>query len=84
MPKVYALHAKARKLWHPNGNFRFDDNGESNWPLDQFTKRRIRDGDISLKPPEKREGEEAQQEPQESGRRRRSEHHPHRDETPSS
>jgi hypothetical protein len=55
MAKVYALkeHVK-RDMFYPIGRIKFNDDGESDWPLDQFTQRRIRDGDISFDPPTKR------------------------------
>jgi hypothetical protein len=50
--KVYALKENVRKyIHHPKGGYRFDQNGEADWPDDQFTQRRIIDGDISLTPP---------------------------------
>lgn len=69
--KVYALHDKAKKLWHVPYGYTFDENGESDWPNDQFTKRRIRDGDISTTSPVKA-SEGGQQE--ETRRRARIEH----------
>ena len=52
MPKVYALKDSVkRNIFHPVGRFRFDDNGVADWPIDQFTRRRIRDRDVSLEPP---------------------------------
>ena len=52
MPKVYALKDNVKKfIFHPSGKIRFDENGVADWPLDQFTQRRIKDGDVSLTPP---------------------------------
>ena len=54
--KVYALKDNVKKfIRHMPTGYRFDENGVSDWPDDQFTRRRIRDGDISLEPPQKRE-----------------------------
>jgi len=52
--RVYALkeHVK-RSIWHPIGHMKFNANGVADWPNDQFTRRRLRDGDISLTPPTK-------------------------------
>jgi hypothetical protein len=33
---------------HPNGNLGFPKEGSAEWPLDQFTLRRLHDGDITL------------------------------------
>lgn len=71
MPKVYALTDKAKKLWHVPGGYKFNADGVSDWPYDQFTKRRIRDGDISLEPPQQREGQKAEREEPHSRRRLR-------------
>lgn len=60
MPKVRALTDKAKKLWHVPGGFRFNDQGISDWPYDQFTKRRIRDGDIELVDKPQQQGHHAQ------------------------
>jgi hypothetical protein len=52
MPKVYALKDNVKKfIKHPAGATQFDENGVAEWPMDQFTQRRIRDGDISLHAP---------------------------------
>ena len=56
--KVRALHDKAKKLWHVPMGYRFNDEGISDWPDDQFTKRRIRDGDIEVVEEQKSEGEQ--------------------------
>jgi hypothetical protein len=65
MVKVYALkdHVK-QNIKYPIGNIAFDENGEADWPHDQFTQRRIRDGDISLEPPTKRLGHERAHKPE--------------------
>jgi hypothetical protein len=55
MPKIYALkpHVRNNVIRHPLfPHARFNDAGEADWPLDQFTLHRIRDEDISLTPPE--------------------------------
>jgi hypothetical protein len=55
MPKVYALKDHVRRsIFHPLGRIKFNVNGEAEWPLDQFTIRRVKDGDISLEPPPKK------------------------------
>jgi len=55
--KVYAksenLLNNPRFRWHPKGTA-FDSNGMADWPDDQFTRRRIRDGDVSLTAPVKK------------------------------
>jgi hypothetical protein len=51
--KVYAINDKIKKyIKHQPSGIEFDENGEADWPNDQFTQRRLRDGDtISLTPP---------------------------------
>ena len=55
--KVYAQSENMAKFprfrWHPRGTL-FDSNGMADWPDDQFTRRRIRDGDVSLEPSQKK------------------------------
>jgi len=47
--KVFALKPNVKKfIFHPLGRIRFNDAGEADWPMDPFTYRRIKDGDISL------------------------------------
>ena len=60
MPKVVALKSHVQdNIKHPLfPHHRFDDTGAAEWPIDQFTMRRIRDGDVALQPA----GEKAQQE----------------------
>jgi len=59
MPKVYALKDNVKKfIFHPSGRIKFNDAGEAEWPLDQFTQRRIKDGDVSLQPPTKQVGQQ--------------------------
>jgi hypothetical protein len=54
--KVYSLKPNVTKaIFHPTGRIRFDANGVADWPDDQFTRRRVRDGDISVRPPEKQQ-----------------------------
>jgi hypothetical protein len=54
MAKVYALKDNVKKyIFHPSNRVKFDEDGEADWPLDQFTIRRVRDGDISMEPPPK-------------------------------
>ena len=48
------MEGKIRKLVrHPFGITQFDRDGKASWPADQFTYRRLRDGDITLEPPAK-------------------------------
>jgi hypothetical protein len=35
-------------LFHPAGRLRFGANGTVEWPDDQFTQRRVRDGDVTI------------------------------------
>jgi hypothetical protein len=52
MPRVYALKDNVKKhIFHPSGRIKFNEAGEADWPLDQFTQRRIKDGDVSLTAP---------------------------------
>jgi len=52
--KVYALKDNVKKfIKHVPTGYKFDANGVSDWPDDQFTRRRLRDGDISLEPPKR-------------------------------
>lgn len=48
----------AKHIYHPRGMFRFDDEGVATWPDDQFTARRLRDGDITLVEPRKKRAED--------------------------
>lgn len=45
VPKNDALR---KGLFHPSTRMRFPAQGSAEWPLDQFTKRRIRDGDVTI------------------------------------
>jgi hypothetical protein len=45
--RVEPTDDKYRVIRHPNGA-RFYATGSSEWPLDSFTTRRLRDGDITL------------------------------------
>jgi hypothetical protein len=43
-----------RDIVHPVNNIAFPPQGGSvEWPLDQFTNRRIRDGDVTIEEPKK-------------------------------
>jgi hypothetical protein len=53
----------AKHIYHPRGMFRFDDDGIATWPDDQFTARRLRDGDITLVEPRKKRAEEPSPKP---------------------
>jgi hypothetical protein len=49
----------AKYIWHPTG-MKFLPDGTSDWPMDAFTKRRIRAGDVFVVTPEQqRRAEEA-------------------------
>jgi hypothetical protein len=51
---VYATSEDIKKyIRHPFGVRQFDRDGKAVWPDDQFTQRRIRDGDVTLEPPKK-------------------------------
>jgi hypothetical protein len=52
--KVFALkdHVKKNGFANPP-QYRLNKDGVGFWPMDQFTKRRIRDGDVSLDEPSK-------------------------------
>ena len=54
--KVYvqseSMKRHPRFRWHPKGTM-FDSNGMADWPDDGFTRRRLRDGDVTLKPSDK-------------------------------
>ena len=51
MPKVLPKDDAMRKLLkHPVGGA-FPEEGPVNWPDDQFTTRRLRDGDVTLAEP---------------------------------
>lgn len=49
--KVYALKDNVQKFIRHAGGTKFNKEGVADWPNDQFTRRRIRDGDISTEPP---------------------------------
>lgn len=51
IPRVRVLpksHALRKVLVHPGTNAGFLEHGSVEWPLDQFTLRRLRDGDVTL------------------------------------
>jgi hypothetical protein len=53
--RVLPKNEEFRKfLVHPLNNVGFRDKGAIEWPLDQFTLRRLRDGDITLEDPKAR------------------------------
>lgn len=57
IPKVRVVprNQEMREIMvHPTGNIAFRETGSVEWPLDPFTERRLRDGDVML------EGQEAQ------------------------
>jgi hypothetical protein len=45
MPRDEAIR---KGIAHPEGNLKFPDSGSVEWPLDQFTQRRLRDGTVTL------------------------------------
>ncbi len=48
-------------VFHPAGIIRFGSDGTAEWPNDQFTRRRVRDGDITVEaPPIREKAKEAQ------------------------
>lgn len=52
MAKVYAANDTIKRLiFHPAVKQPFGEDGSANWPDDQFTQRRVRDGDVTLEPP---------------------------------
>jgi hypothetical protein len=52
MAKIFALKPNVKRhIFHPLTRARFNDEGVADWPLDGFTVHRIRDGDVSLRPP---------------------------------
>jgi len=52
--KVYALKDNVKKyIRHVPTGYKFNDDGVADWPDDQFTRRRLRDGDIALEPPKR-------------------------------
>jgi hypothetical protein len=58
--RVVPKNDELRKvLKHPTAGMAFRESGSVEWPLDNFTKRRIRDGDVTIE----------EREPREQGRR---------------
>lgn len=55
---VPATDALRSVLRHPSGNIGFRPEGSIEWPLDSFTKKRIREGAVSI------EQQQAQSQPQ--------------------
>jgi hypothetical protein len=50
--KVYATSENIRDfITHWPSGVKFNKDGWADWPEDQWLKRRLRDGDISLEPP---------------------------------
>jgi len=52
-PHVPRGESPGKFLGHPFGITKFDRDGRAVWPMDQFTQRRIRDGDVTLEAPKK-------------------------------
>jgi hypothetical protein len=66
VPRVRVLpknDAIRKHIYHPRTGARFPAQGSVEWPLDQFTKRRIRDKDVTI--------EEGRADAQRSGEHRR-------------
>ena len=36
-----------KHIKHPSGNIKFPESGSADWPLDSFTKRRLREGSVT-------------------------------------
>ena len=50
---VYATKENIKKyIRHPSAITHFDSSGRAVWPDDQFTRRRIRDGDVTTEAPD--------------------------------
>jgi hypothetical protein len=50
--KVWPKNDEIRRvIYHPTGNIHFPAEGPSDWPEDQYTARRIRDGDVTASDP---------------------------------
>jgi len=52
-PHVPKGDSPGKYLRHPFAITQFDREGKAVWPNDQFTHRRVRDRDVTLKPPAK-------------------------------
>ena len=52
-PHLPADEDAKRYIKHPRAITQFDQDGRAVWPQDQFTTRRLRDGDITLEAPKK-------------------------------
>jgi len=62
LPRDEAVRKSHRNVvGHPN----FPAQGSIEWPYDQFTKRRLRDGDITLEKPAPQQTENREPEPKE-------------------
>jgi hypothetical protein len=61
-----------RALKHPSGGIAFPKEGSVEWPLDQFTRRRIKEGSVTAEP----KREEKSKEGERSGSRRAQAHEP--------
>ena len=72
--KVYAKNDDIRKyIRHWPTNMKFNDEGVAEWPDDQFTRRRLRDGDITLEAPqrERQQSDRAQEQQAAEGQHNR-------------
>lgn len=77
MVKVRALKENVKRdIFHIHGGFGFNEEGIADWPDDQFTKRRIRDGDVEYVEVKAEEGRGEQRDAQQHERRRRVERTP--------
>jgi hypothetical protein len=66
-PKTDAIR---KHIYHPRTGARFPAEGSVEWPLDQFTKRRIRDGDVTIEEGRERRRPGVSEEPHPHARHR--------------
>lgn len=64
-----------RVMFHPVGKIKFRSTGSVEWPDDQFTRRRIRDGDVIVV---ESNGQSEQRKPQHQQARRHPQHSQHK------
>jgi hypothetical protein len=62
-----------RALKHPQGGIAFPKEGSVEWPLDQFTRRRIKEGSVTAEPKREEKHEEVDRR---GGSRRAQAHEP--------
>jgi hypothetical protein len=70
MPLNDAIRATIR---HPVTGMRFPETGSAEWPLDVFTKRRLREGCVTLADEPQREQQPVRDQPEHHSRSRRGE-----------